>query len=936
MAQKEEDAIILKGIKVNNLQNVDVVIPKNQLVVVTGLSGSGKSSLVFDTLYAEGQRRYVESLNAYARQFLGKINKPAVDEVIGIPPAIAVGQRSLSRNPYSTVGTMTEIYEYIKLLYARLGKTYSHISGKLVKRDSVTDVCTFIFGLDQSKKIMILAPIVYEKKNLKKVLEILLNQGFSRLCVNDEILQITDALQMSFKEKDKLYLLVDRCTLEDSAENHSRIADSVETAYFHGDGKCQVRIYDKDNNVSISNFSNKFEEDGIVFRKPNVNMFAFSNSYGACPTCKGIGEIQGINPDLVIPDKRLSVYEGAVVCWHGDKMSEYQKLLIKTAKYFDFNIHTPINQLTEKQYHDLWYGNEYFPGVVGFFDFIEKNAYKIQYRVMLSRYRGKTTCPDCNGFRLAKDAFYVKVADKTIADIVSMPLDELLDFFTHLKFSSRAEKKVADFLLNEICIRISFLCDLGLSYLTLNRLSSTLSGGESQRVCLATSLGSNLVGSLYILDEPSIGLHSVDTECLIRLLKRLRDIGNTVVVVEHDEEIIRSADYVIDVGPLSGRNGGKIVYQGKYDKFLRSKESITSQYLTHQLTIPVPLQRKAWKRKISVNGACINNLKNVNVDIPLGVIAVVTGVSGSGKSSLVKGVLYPNLQREIENRQINVSSSQKVKLVSGDISSLKGVELVDQNPIGRSSRSNPLSYIGVFELVRQLFAEQPLSKARGYKAGFFSFNVQGGRCEACQGEGLMKIKMQFMADVEICCEECRGTGYKDETLEVTVNGKNIYDILQMTVDESIAFFEGLPTSKLVENIIDGLKLMQQVGLGYIQLGQSGTSLSGGEAQRIKLAYYLRKSDGNDHTLFIFDEPTTGLHFHDIEKLYKTFCLLVNHGHSVLIIEHNMEIIKCADWVIDMGEGGGKHGGEIVFAGTPEDLVKCKKSQTAKYLKEKLS
>ncbi|MBO4581549.1 MAG: excinuclease ABC subunit UvrA [Bacteroidales bacterium] len=935
MSVAEDNAIILKGIKVNNLQNIDVLIPRNQLTVVTGVSGSGKSSLVFDTLYAEGQRRYVESLSSYARQFLGKINKPDIEYVKGIPPAIVIEQQTSSKTSRSTVGTTSEIYDYLKLLFGRLGKTYSPVSGRLVKRDSVSNVCDYIFSLDTSHKIMILSPIgKTTDRSLQQILEILKNQGFSRVVQNETIIPIDTLLARTKEEKEKVYLLIDRCSLNKDAENKSRIADSIESAYFHGNGKCEIWVYNAGECIDKVKFSNDYQIDGITFRKPNVNMFNFSNSYGACPACNGLGEVQGISPELVIPNKKLSVYEGAVVCWHGDKMNEFKELLIRNAHKFNFNIHQPIEELTEQQYHDLWYGNEYFPGIEGFFQFVEKNVYKVQYRVLLSRYRGRTLCPECKGHRLAKDAYYVKIENKSIADLVDMPLGELLAWMKELKFHTKYEKKIAELLLKEIITRLTFLCDLGLSYLTLNRAASTLSGGEAQRINLATSLGSNLVGSLYILDEPSIGLHSVDTDKLIKLLKHLRDIGNTVVVVEHDESIMRAADYIIDVGPYSGRLGGKIIYQGKPSRLSTAADSITAQYLDGRRVIKVPDARKKFNHKITVNGANINNLKNVNVSIPLGIFTVITGVSGSGKSSLIKGVLYPNIQRHLE--LFGTESPSHTDILGGNISAVKAVELVDQNPIGRSSRSNPATYLGIFDHIRHLFAEQPLSKLRAYKAGFFSFNTQGGRCEACQGEGVVKIKMQFMSDVEICCDECGGKGYKEETLEVKVGDKNIYDILQMTVDEANDFFSSLPQTHIVNNIIQGLNTMQQVGLGYMQLGQSVSSLSGGEAQRIKLAYALQNSPHTPNTLFIFDEPTTGLHFFDIDKLYQTFRLLINQGHSIVVIEHNMEMIKCADWIIELGPEGGKKGGEVIFEGTPEDMLKCTASPTARFLREKLS
>lgn len=933
MGSKEGD-IILKGIKVNNLKNVDVKIPRGQLIVVTGLSGSGKSSLVFNTIYAEGQRRYVESLSSYARQFFTKINKPIIDIVQGIPPSIAIEQQTSINNPHSTVGTSSEVYEYIKLLFARLGKTYSPKTGDLVKRDSVADVRKYLFSLDKSKKIIILAPIRAKGKELSKTLEMLVSHGFSRLMSKDEIISIQDAQQQKITEK--LYLLVDRCTLEDTPENQSRIADSIETAYFHGGGYCEVRIYANDGTVSSVRFSNKFEIDDIVFRKPSANMFTFANSYGACPTCKGTGETMGIDPNLVIPNKKLSVYEGAVACWNGEKMSEFKDMLIENASKLNFNIHQPIEKLTARQYDILWNGNNHFPGINGFFQFVEKNAYKIQYRVLMARYKGKTICPDCNGFRLQKDAFYVKIDNKSIADIVSMPLNELLLFFENLTFSTRAEKQIADFLLTEIKTRLSFLCRLGLSYLNLNRLTSTLSGGEMQRLNIATVLGSNLVGALYILDEPSIGLHSIDTHNLIVLLKHLRDIGNTVLVVEHDEEIIRAADYIIDVGPYSGNLGGEIVFQGSIGHFLNSNKSITTKYLRGEMKIDIPQQRKKGKYKITINKANLNNLKDISVDIPLGVLTVVTGVSGSGKSSLIKGVLYSQLKRYFEDKKSFLRSGNVANMMlSGDLSHIHGVEFVDQHPIGKNSRSNIIIYIGVFEYIRKLFAEQDLSKVRNYKPNYFSLNVQGGRCESCQGAGVIKIKMQFMSDVEICCEDCSGKGYKQEVLNVKIADKNIYDVLQMTVDEAFEFFSRLPLSTMIKNILNGLKSVQQVGLGYIQVGQSLSTLSGGEAQRLKLACYLGRSNESTNMMFIFDEPTTGLHFHDIANLYRTFRLLIEQGHTIVVIEHNLDFIKCADHVIDLGPEGGNAGGNVVFYGTPEKFATCEQSASAKFIAAKL-
>ena len=930
----DSNKIILKGIQVNNLKNIDIELPRNQLIVVTGLSGSGKSSLVFDTIYAEGQRRYVESLNAYARQFLGKIRKPTIEMVYGIPPAIAIEQKVSSRNPRSTLGTSTEIYEYIKLLYARLGKTYSPVSGKEVKRDSVSDVFDFLFNLDKESKIILLSPFsATEERSIQQRLEIFVHQGFSRLFYKNEIVSISDYLQEKFSKKETLHLLIDRFTLEDSEENKTRINDSIETAYFEGDGCCVAMEYKQNGEINTYPFSNRFEANDMVFRKPSVNMFTFTNSYGACPVCNGLGEAIGIDPEIVIPDKSRSVYDNAIAPWKTEKMSEFKQELLKNAYKFDFPIHKPISELSEKEYELLWTGNQYFTGINGFFQYLEDNSYKIQYKVLASRYRGKTTCSECKGTRLTKDTHYVKIADKTINDLVSLPIEDALSFFKSLKFNTQAENTIASFLLREITTRLQFLCDLGLSYLTLNRLSTTLSGGEFQRVNLATSLGSSLVGSLYILDEPSIGLHSIDTQRLISLLKHLRDIGNTVMVVEHDEDIIRAADYVIDMGPYAGQYGGKIVFQGTLNQLQKEKNSITSQYISGKKKIEMPAQRRNFKHSIYLKNANLNNLKQVEVQIPLGVFVAVTGVSGSGKSSLIKGVLYPELKRLVED-VVFFAKEDRFK-ISGDTKWIKGVEFVDQNPIGRSSRSNPATYIGAFDYIRQLYAEQPLAKTRGYKPGFFSLNIEGGRCEVCQGEGKIKIGMQFMSDVEILCDECKGERYKEEVFDITIKEKTIADILNLSIDEAIDFFTSLPSERATKHIVSTLMPLQDVGLGYLQLGQSSSSLSGGEAQRIKLASFLGKASDAKNTVFIFDEPTTGLHYYDIEKLYKTFDLLVDNGHTVIVIEHNLELIKCADWIIDIGPGSGNKGGKIVFAGTPEELVCCKESISGGFLKGKI-
>ncbi|MCL2131406.1 MAG: excinuclease ABC subunit UvrA [Lentimicrobiaceae bacterium] len=926
----DNGAIVLRGIQVNNLKNIDVEIPRNQLVVVTGLSGSGKSSLVFDTIYAEGQRRYAESLNAYVRQFLGKAQKPVIEYVAGIPPAIVIEQKVSTRNPRSTLGTSTEIYEYIKLLFARLGKTYSPVSGKEVKRDSVSDVADFLFKLKEGTKIMLLAPLqLSPERPFAKQMETLLHQGFSRIFYKNEILSISDNTALKPKSKEVVYLLVDRCSITADDENKTRIVDSIETAYFQGNGYCEALIYEENGEVKKQAFSNKFECDGMEFRKPSVNMFTFSNSYGACPVCNGLGESLGISPNLVIPDPSLSVYDGAVACWKGEKMSEFKHQLLNTAYKFKFPIHKPIRELSQAEYDLLWKGNQYFAGIDGFFKFVEENSHKVQYRVMYSRYRGKTVCPECKGSRLAKDVDYVKVAGYSINQVCAMTIEEALPFFKGLTFENKGETQMADFLLKEIVVRLQFLMDLGLPYLTLNRPSSTLSGGEFQRVNLGTALGSSLVGSLYILDEPSVGLHSVDTQRLIQLLKRLRDIGNTVLVVEHDAEIINAADCVIDVGLYSGQHGGEIVFQGTVEQLKKDTESITAQYISGKKNIPLPVIRRKPKHFVKVNGAYLHNLQNIDVAFPLGVFTAVTGISGSGKTSLVKGILYPELKHRLEDFLPNSGKS----ILSGDINHLQAVEFVDQNPIGRSSRSNPATYIGAFDCIRQYFAAQPLSQFRGYKPGFFSLNVEGGRCEVCQGEGKIRIGMQFMSDVEIVCDECKGKRYKDEVFDIKIAEKTITDILNFTVEEAIVFFTTLQSDRLAKNIVSTLKPLQDVGLDYLQLGQNTSSLSGGEAQRLKLAASLGKTSDTKKTLFIFDEPTTGLHYHDINKLYQTFQLLVEQGNTVIVIEHNLELIKCADWILDLGPEGGKRGGQLVFAGTPEEIIHCDKSLTGRFLRE---
>ncbi|MBP7102203.1 MAG: excinuclease ABC subunit UvrA [Bacteroidales bacterium] len=931
---RKNDFIRIKGAKVNNLQNIDLDIPHNQFIVITGLSGSGKSSLAYDTLYAEGQRRYIESLSAYARQFLGKIRKSNIDSIQGIPPAIAIEQKVSISNPRSTLGTSTEIYEYIKLLFARLGKTYSPISGTIVKRDSVSDVCDFVFSLPEKLRIILYAPFVLRnERSIEEQLHVLLKQGFNRIYINDEIILIDDYLKQKQKKSDKILLLIDRFTVEKTEENRSRIADSVETAFFEGQGVCILEIFQDDGHKDLHRFSNKFEKDGMEFKKPSVNMFSFNNPYGACPKCEGFGSVLGIDPDLVIPDRSLSVYEDAIVCWKTDKMNTYKQQLIENAYRFDFPIHRPISALSEKEYRLLWEGNSYFEGINQFFQWVEENAYKIQYRVMLSRYKGKTICPECKGSRLTKNAEYVKIANKNIHEIIEMPLEDCLQFFNTLSFKKPQEQQIADRLVKEIHTRIEFLSDLGLGYLTLNRPSNTLSGGESQRVNLASSLGSSLVGSLYILDEPSIGLHNKDTEKLIKVLKHLRDIGNTLLVVEHDEDIIRAADQIIDTGPLSGKNGGNIVFQGTFNELLTSEKSITAKYLRGDARIEISTTRRQAKRFINLNNVSLHNIKDISLTIPLDVLTLVTGVSGSGKSTLIKEILFPLLARHIE--YANTPVKEDSPHLTGDLQHISSVEFIDQNPIGRSSRSNPATYIGAYDYIRQLYAEQALSKSRGYKPGYFSFNVPGGRCEACQGAGYISIKMQFMADVDIECDECKGKCFKDETLEVKVKDKNIYDILHLTVDDAIVFFQSLPHTRLIQNIINALQPLSDVGVGYLQLAQASPSLSGGEAQRIKLAYFLSKGSKQHNSLFLFDEPSTGLHFHDIKNLLKAFQALIKKGHSIIVIEHNMELIKCADWIIELGPEGGNKGGKIVCEGTPEDIKQHKSSHTARYLIEKL-
>jgi len=920
--------IVIKGAKVHNLKNVDVSIPRNKFVVITGLSGSGKSSLAFDTLFAEGQRRYVESLSSYARQFLGKIEKPDVDHIYGIAPAIAIEQKVNTVNKRSTVGTSTEIYDYLKLLYSRVGITYSPISGVAVKRDRPDSIVEQLNAHENGTKIILISEIPIDNSAVKELIESLVKQGFSRVWIDNKVVRLEKIDITTFKEK-SLNLLIDRFVVSDDADNISRMYDSVETAFFEGKGECKVIIIEEKESTEIS-FNNRFEADGIEFHEPNAHFFSFNNPVGACKTCEGYGSVIGIDADLVIPNKNLSVYDNAIVCWKGEKMKIWNDELVMSANKFDFPIHKPFYELTEEQQQLVWTGNKHFKGINKFFKKLEAKSYKIQYRVMLSRYRGKTLCGDCRGTRLRKDANYVKIAEKSISDIVLSPVNELGHFFDGLKLDKN-QSKIANRLLVEIKNRIQYLNNVGLGYLTLNRLSSTLSGGESQRINLATSLGSSLVGSMYILDEPSIGLHSKDTERLIKVLKELQQMGNSVIVVEHDEDIIRAADEIIDIGPEAGNFGGEIVFQGNYKELIASNASLTAKYFNGFEKIEIPTKRRKWNKRIFIEGARENNLKGVDVVFPLHTLTVITGVSGSGKSSLVKNCLLPSLKKMFDGY---AEQSGVIDKIGGDIESIKGVEFINQNPIGKSSRSNPVTYVKAYDEIRALYADQGLSKARGYKPGHFSFNTDGGRCETCKGEGEITVEMQFMADIHLTCEECKGDRFKDEVLEIKFNDQNIADLLAMTIDEAIAFFHSTD-GRSEKRIIDKLLPLQEVGLGYVRLGQSSSTLSGGEAQRVKLASFLTKKDTAPNLLFIFDEPTTGLHFHDIKKLLKAFDALIAQGHSVIVIEHNLDVVKCADWVIDLGPGGGVDGGELVFEGTPEDLVKVETSFTGAYLKAKI-
>ena len=913
--------ILIKGAKLHNLKNITVGIPRNKLVVITGLSGSGKSSLAFDTLYAEGQRRYVESLSSYARQFLGKLDKPKVDNIVGIAPAIAIQQKVNTSNPRSTVGTSTEVYDYLKLLFARIGKTYSPISGQEVKKHTVTDVVDAVMRYPEGTKLLLLAPVSIPKdRTVEQVLKLLLQQGYARILYKEEIIRLEeDNLP---KNLDNFQLVVDRVIVRHDEDFQHRLADAVDTAFFEGKGECYIQEMD---GVVQTHFSNRFELDGIAFLEPNVHLFSFNNPYGACPKCDGYGDTIGLDEDLIVPNTGLSVYENAIYPWRGETMSWFRDQLVNNAYKFDFPIHKPWFELTDEQKQLVWEGNKYFTGLTDFFKELEEKSYKIQNRVLLARYRGKTRCHECHGKRLRKEANYVKIAGKSISDLVELPIEELQVFFKELKLTDY-EQEVAKRLLLEINNRLQFLTDVGLGYLTLNRKSNTLSGGESQRINLATSLGSSLVGSMYILDEPSIGLHPRDTERLISVLKSLRDLGNTVIVVEHDEDIMKAADYIIDIGPEAGTHGGEVVATGTYNKLLKAN-TLTGKYLSGRLTIEVPKKRRTSPHYITLVGCRENNLKNIDVTFPLDMLTVVTGVSGSGKSTLVKKLLYPAIQKELDLGGEKIGQFTKIE---GKYKHLQSVEFVDQNPIGKSTRSNPITYIKAYDDIRALFASQKLAKMRNFQSKHFSFNVDGGRCEVCKGEGEVTIEMQFMADVHLTCEACGGKRFKKEVLEVMYEGKNIDDLLNTTIDDAVAFFQKHKQTKIAEK----LKPLQDVGLGYVTLGQSSSTLSGGEAQRIKLASFLSKSDSKEKVLFIFDEPTTGLHFHDIRKLLDSLQALIGRGHSVIIIEHNVEMIKSADYVIDLGLEGGAKGGNLIATGTPEEIAKNKKSYTGKYLKLK--
>ncbi len=925
--------ILIKGAQLHNLKNIDVAIPRNMLVVITGLSGSGKSSLAFDTLYAEGQRRYVESLSSYARQFLGKLHKPKVDYIKGIAPAIAIEQKVNSTNPRSTVGTTTEIFDYIKLLFARIGKTYSPISNKEVKKHTVSDVLNSVKKLEEKTKLLLLAPIAFEEnKNPEIVIKLLAQQGYARIKVGQKVERLDETFLekytkqqlLKFASGNKLQLLIDRIVVKKEEDFYNRLGDSIQTAFFEGKGVCFIENITDPKTIE---FSNKFELDGLSFLEPNTHFFSFNNPYGACPNCEGYGSTIGIDEELVIPNTTLSIYDDAIAPWKTESFLKHKEQLIDHAYAFDIPIHKPWFELSQEQKSLVWKGTNSFLGLNSFFEYLESKSYKIQFRVLLSRYRGRTKCKVCEGRRLRKETNYVKIAGKNISDLVDLPIDELAEFFKTLKLSKH-DKEIAKRLLIEINNRLSFLNNVGLNYLTLNRTSNTLSGGESQRINLATSLGSSLVGSMYILDEPSIGLHPKDTERLIKVLKTLKNLGNTVIVVEHDEDIMREADYIFDIGPEAGTNGGHIVAEGNFKKILQS-ESLTAKYLNKDLKIEVPKTRRKSTKKINIVGARENNLKNISVAIPLNTLTVITGVSGSGKSTLVKNILYPSLQKILNGHGEKIGEHTSV---GGDFETLRNVEFIDQNPIGRSSRSNPVTYIKAYDDIRSLFANQSLAQARNYKPKHFSFNVEGGRCEKCKGEGQVTIEMQFMADVLLECEECKGKRFKKEVLEIKFKEKNIDDILNLTIEDAISFFDNYHQKKIIQK----LQPLLDVGLGYVQLGQSSSTLSGGEAQRIKLASFLVKGITKDKTLFIFDEPTTGLHFHDIKKLLASFEALISKGHSIVLIEHNIELIKCADYIIDLGPTGGKKGGTLLFEGTPEEMVEHNESYTAQFLREKLS
>ena len=923
--KEHENSIYIKGARVHNLRNIEVEIPHNKLVVVTGLSGSGKSTLAFDTIFAEGQRRYVESLSAYARQFLGKINKPDVDIITGIAPAIAIEQKVNTRNPRSTVGTTTEIYDYLKLLFARAGHTFSPVSGQEVRCFSVDDVAARILARD-GQRVVIGAPLVLgEGQGIIEKLTLLLSEGLMRVYTGGEVRLIEDVLPGIGPDTraDEIRIVVDRMRVATDEDSQTRIRDSVARAFSYGGGICEI-VTDE----GVREFSSRFEADGIEFERPSEHLFSFNNPLGACPRCEGYGKVIGIDEDLVIPDKSKTIYEDAVACWRGETMRKWKQQLVENASKFGFPIHTPFHELTPEQKRLLWRGNEYFHGLDEFFEYIDSERRKIQFRVMKARYTGKTACPECGGSRLRKEALYVRVGGKTIADLVAMPVDSLIAFFAGLELDEH-DTKTASRILVEIRNRLQYLADVGLGYLTLDRLSSTLSGGESQRINLSTSLGSNLTGSLYILDEPSIGLHPRDTNRLIGVLKQLRDLGNTVIVVEHEEEVIRAADWIVDIGPKAGYNGGEVVFSGTLPQLLKSRKSLTADYLTGRRAIAPPATERGWSNSILIQGARENNLRNIDVRIPLGVMTCITGVSGSGKSSLAKGILYPALRRLLFDTGVKPGDFDGI---GGDVQLLRSVEMIDQNPIGKSSRSNPVTYIKAYDEIRKLFADQPYAQHTGLGASSFSFNIAGGRCEECQGEGVIKVSMQFMADVELVCEACGGKRFRDEILEVKYRGKSIYDVLEMTVDDAIAFFGEDKKDPTCKRIVERLKPLQDVGLGYIKLGQSSSTLSGGESQRVKLASFLTKDSAQGGVMFIFDEPTTGLHFHDINKLLAAFNALIERGHTIVIVEHNMDVIKCADWVVDLGPEAGTGGGRVVFEGTPRNLEQCPASYTGKYLR----